>query len=177
MWFTQDRLHPHIISSPLLLYHSSKWRDTNCNNPATLPLHSLTVSLTQSHRLFFNATIQYTTILQSFPFVGELPWEDTTSHPIPWVRKPLANKHHTKFFWGASPSNPLSWGRFPRTHVGGSFAARQPLGDCWSSHQTLGWLYNKTWAQTWLNNVILKYGISCSITNKGEEGCGEARVG
>ena len=75
-------------------------------NLATLPLHSLTVSLTQSHRFFFNTITQCTTILQCFPFIGKLPWENTIGHPIPWACKLLANKHPKKFFQDLPPKPP-----------------------------------------------------------------------
>ena len=74
--------------------------------PTTLPLHSLTVSLTQSRRMFYNVTIQYTTILQCFPFIRELPWENNTGHPISWAHKLLDNKHPKKYHSRASPPNP-----------------------------------------------------------------------
>ena len=81
------------IASLLLLYHPTKLRDTACNTLVSLPVHSLIISLTQSHRSFYNATIQYTTILQCFPFIEKLPWYNTTGHPIPWAHKLLANKN------------------------------------------------------------------------------------
>ena len=89
--------------------------DTTYNNPAALPIHTLTFSLTQSHRLFYNATIQYIAILQCFDFIGELPWENTTGHPIPWVHKLLAKKHPKKFLSGASPLDPRGGMMSPRT--------------------------------------------------------------
>ena len=53
-----------------------------CNlQHAALPLHSLTVSLTQSQRLFYNATIQYTIVLQCLIFIKGMPWENTTGFP------------------------------------------------------------------------------------------------
>ena len=136
----------HIeISIPLLLYHPTRWRDTTCNNPIALPLHSLTVSFTQSQRLFYNATIQYTTLLQCFLFIGELPWENTMGHPKPWVHKLLANKD-PKIFFGVVPLNPYRGPTGPHT-------------------LQLGWVYSKTGVQTWLNNNIFESWRSVSTTN------------
>ena len=67
--------------------------------------HSLSPTVTD---IFYNATIQYTVILQCFPLIGELKWENTTSHPIPWVQKLLANKH-PKISFGDVSLAPPSW--------------------------------------------------------------------
>ena len=107
------------LSVLLLLYRPIKWRDTTCNNPTALPLHSLIVSLTQSQRLFYNATIQYIVVLQCFPFIGELPWENTTGHPIQRVHKMLENKHPKNLFRGC----------FPRILTKGPLAARPSWGE------------------------------------------------
>ena len=99
-------IHTEIVS-PLLLHYQSKWRDTTYSNSIALPLHFLTVSLTESQRLSYNATIQYTSVLELFPFIRDLPWENTLSHPIPWVCKLLANKNIKNFSWGILPRTPF----------------------------------------------------------------------
>ena len=92
----------------LLLYYPIKWRDTTCNKPASLPLHSLTVFITSSQRPFYNSTIQYIGVLQGFPFIGELPWENNMGHPITWYYKLLSNKNPPKkYFRGFTPEPPL----------------------------------------------------------------------
>ena len=74
-----------------------------------LPLHALTVSLTQSKRLFtmlqYN-TIPYPAVLQCFYFIGEIPWENTTVNPIPWVRKIVGQQTYQNILLGATPPNP-----------------------------------------------------------------------
>ena len=134
------------IANPLLLNHPTKWRDTTCSNNAALPLHTITFSLTQSQRLFYNDTIQYTTILQCFPFIGELPWENTTGHPIPWDHKLLANKYPKKILSGASAADPYE----------GTMSPRNAL---------LGQVYSKIGLQTWMHNNISEWESSGSSTN------------
>ena len=65
--------------------------------PATHPLYFMfTISqyLSHNHRdLFYNATIQYTTILQIIPFIKGISWKNTTGFPKPWARKsPIIDK-------------------------------------------------------------------------------------
>ena len=97
-------------------YSPERWRDTTCNKTATLPLHTLIVSLTQSQILFKmlqHNTIPYTTILQCFSFIGEIPWENTMVNPMRWVQKNVGQQYHgstipwvlNPLFRGAS-SNP-----------------------------------------------------------------------
>ena len=121
----------------LLLYRPTKWRDTTYNKRNALPLHSLMVSLIESQILFYNGTIQY--ILQFFCFIGELPWENTTGHPIPCTHKLLANKYPKKNSFGGQ------WPTGPRTPM-------------------IGWVYSKTGVQTWVNNNIFESIRSRSIT-------------
>ena len=48
--------------------------------PATTLLHFLSHSHGLSHTItdiVYNATIPYKAVLQCFPFIGELPWENT----------------------------------------------------------------------------------------------------
>ena len=79
-------LRPHI-NCQSFYYCLERWRDTTYSNTVALPLHALTVSLTQSQRLF---TIKNNTIhsrVTILSFIGEIPWENNTVNPIPWVRK------------------------------------------------------------------------------------------
>ena len=102
-WFTQDGLRPHINCQSFIIIPSNKMKGYNLQQPrCTFSSHSHIIT-----EIVYNATIQYTTILQWFPFIGELPWENTTGHPIPWVWKQLANKHPKNFFRGISPQ--LGW--------------------------------------------------------------------
>ena len=64
--------------------------------PATILLHFLfTLSQSLSHNhidyLQYN-TIPYAVVLQCFYFIGEIPWENTTGNPIPWVRKTVGQQ-------------------------------------------------------------------------------------
>ena len=173
MWFTQDGLRTHINCESVIIIPSNKNKGIQ---PASHPLHflfTLSQSLSYNHRdnftmlqyntrLFYNATIQYIAVLQCFYFIGELPWENTTGHPIPWAHKLLANKHPKKFLSGALPPNPCrgpSRGNGPlRTLAGGTMSPRTPL---------LGQVYNKTGVQTWLNNNISKSGRIASTNQQG----------
>ena len=82
-----------------VLYYYTIQQNEGIQLTAT-PLHflfALSQSLSHNHRdCFYNATIQYTFVLQCFPFTEELPWENTTSNLIPWDHKMLANKHPPK---------------------------------------------------------------------------------
>ena len=114
----------------------------------TTPLHfffTLTASLRQSQRFFYDSTIQYTVALECFPSIGKLPWENSMGHPIQWVSKLLPNKHPKNLFQGLLPRSPFL--RAP--------SSRTPL---------LGRVYNKTMVQTQLNNNIFESGRSCSTT-------------
>ena len=144
-------VHPRWLTSTqklvvLLLYRPIKWRDTTYNKPhCTSCSHSQSLSHTITE-IVYNATIQYTIILQYFLFIGEIPWENTMCHPIPWVRKLLANKHPKKFPSGASPSN---------LHC-------RPAG---LRTPQLGWVYSKPRVQIQLNNNISGSKRSGSTTN------------
>ena len=43
-------------------------------------------------------------------FIGEIPWENTTASPIPWVRKTVGQHTSQKNFSGAPPLNPKAGG-------------------------------------------------------------------
>ena len=67
---------------------------------AAKPLHFL---FTLSQSLFQYNTIQYNTIhsrVTMFSFIGEIPWENTTVNPIPWVCKIVGQQ--TSQGWGTS---------------------------------------------------------------------------
>ena len=132
MWFTQTMGYIHKDEG----IQPKRWRDTTYNKTVALPLHALIVSPTQSQRLF---TIQNNTIhshVTMLSFIGEIPWENTTVNPIPWVH--ITVGQHT------SPKN--SQGLHPRTPKKGE------------------WLYSIPGVQTQLNNIF-GYGISGSTTN------------
>ena len=104
----KDRLRPQINCQSF--YYSPKIsRVTTCIKIVALPLHALSVSLTQSQRLFtmlqYN-TIPYIVVLQCFSFIGEIPWENTMGHPIPWVHKNVGQHTSQKFSSRDSPSKP-----------------------------------------------------------------------
>ena len=103
----------------------------NLKQPRCIPLHSLTVSLTQSYRLFYNATIQYTIVLQFLPFIKGMPWENTMAFPKPLARKSpiidqvmtLKLQHFTRHFslnflyGGAAREPPLGGGSQNSVHI------------------------------------------------------------
>ena len=72
--------------------------------PAANPLHflfTLSQSLSHNHIEFLQYnTIPYIAILQCFSFIGEIPWENTTVNPIPWVRKTVGQQTYQKIFFG-----------------------------------------------------------------------------
>ena len=114
---------------PILYYYTIQQNEGI--QPTTTLLHflfTLSQPLTQSHRLFYNATIQYTTVLQCFPFIRELPWENTTDHPIPWVCKLLVNKH-PKFSFEGFPLEPSFSGVLPPNTRWGTAGPWTPWGD------------------------------------------------
>ena len=44
-------------------------------------------------------------------FIGEIPWENTTVNPIPWVHKTVCqHKYQKKILGGAPPLNPKAGG-------------------------------------------------------------------
>ena len=51
-------------------------------------------------------TTPYIGILQWFSFIWEIPWENTTINPIPWVRETIGQQTSQKHLSGASPPNP-----------------------------------------------------------------------
>ena len=85
-------VHPNDGIRPQRNFHSfyyspERWRDIAYRKTTALPLHTLIVSPTQSHGLF---TIQNNTIhnrVTMIYFIEEIPWENTTVNPTPWVRK------------------------------------------------------------------------------------------
>ena len=91
-WFTQTTSYVHKeISSPFISIQ--KYEGIQ---PIATPLHFLfTLSQYLSHNhidcLQYN-TIPYTTVLQCLSFIGEIPWENTTVNPIPWVYKNVGQK-------------------------------------------------------------------------------------
>ena len=134
----QDGIRPHrncqsfiIIQS--IIIQSIKMKGFNMQKPrctSSSLSHNLSHAIT---KIVYNATIQYTTILQWFHFTQKSPWENTMGHPIPWVCKLLAKKYPKNFFQGLHPQTPQ-----------------------------LGRVYSKTSVQTQLNNSISKYGRSSS---------------
>ena len=88
-WFTQDGICPHINFQSFIIISLSKIKGYNLQQPcytSSSLSHILSHTITKIVLQCYN-TIQYTTILQCFPFIGELPWENTTGHSIPWARK------------------------------------------------------------------------------------------
>ena len=74
------------ISNPFIKVQKDEG-DTTCSKTAALPLHALTVSLLIQN----NTTHSRVTMLS---FIGEIPWENTTVNPLPWVRKHLGYKQN-----------------------------------------------------------------------------------
>ena len=86
-----DGLCPHK-NCQSFYYCPERWRDTTYNNTIALPLHALTASLTQSHRLF---TIQYPThpYYNSFLLYGKYHGKILWLTQYHGSAKLLANKH------------------------------------------------------------------------------------
>ena len=87
-WFTQDGIRPHRNFQSFYYY---TFQQNEGIQPTINPLHFLftpSQSLSHNHRdHFYNATIQYTTLLQCLPFIKGIPWENTTGFPKPWAHK------------------------------------------------------------------------------------------
>ena len=104
-------VHPRWATSTqkfqiLIIIPSSKIKGYNPQQPRYISSsHSHSISHTITY-IVYNALIKHTVVLQCFPFIGELPCENTTSYPIPWLRKLFANKNTKNFFQGFSPKPP-----------------------------------------------------------------------
>ena len=104
MWFTQMMGYVHKeISSPFITVH----KDERIQ-PAAKLLHFLFM-LSQSlpQRLF---TIQNNTIhsiVTMLSFIAEIPWENTTVNPIPWVHKTVGQQTSQKKFYFSFESRSL----------------------------------------------------------------------
>ena len=86
MWFTQKMGYIHTeISSPFITVQKDEGIQ-----PAATSLHFLfTLSQTLSNNRRYCLQC-YNTIHNHFKmlsFIGEIPWENTTVNPIPWVHK------------------------------------------------------------------------------------------
>ena len=80
-WFTQDGLHPHKNFQSFIIIPSNKMKGYNLHQPCCT---SSSQSLSHNHiDQFYNATIQYTVVLQCLPFIKGIPWE-----------KPRASQNH-----------------------------------------------------------------------------------
>ena len=86
-------------------------------------LQLVAISL-QNTEIVYN-TIPYPVVLQCLSFIGEIPWENATVNPIPWVRKMVGQQTSQNIFSGVAPLNPKVGERV---------------------YSTLG-------VQTWLNNI------------------------
>ena len=94
--------------------------------------HSLSLTITYH---FYNAIIQYTTILQWIPFINGIPWENTMGFSKPWVYKsPIIDQfmtmklqHFTRHFF---PKFSLQ-GNYPRTPFWGGISPTPPPVRCW----------------------------------------------
>ena len=88
-----------IKKLPILLLQSKKMKGYTLQQTIALPLHSLTVYL----------PIQYNTIhshVTMLSFIGEIPWENATVNPIPWVCKTVGQHTSQNFFSRAPPWTP-----------------------------------------------------------------------
>ena len=125
--------------------------------------HTSCTSSSLSHNLshtiieisFHNYTIKYKIVLQFLPLIGELPWENTTGHPIQRARKLLANKHPKNLFQVNCPQTPVE----------DPLGSEPPRGTMSPCTPMLGISYSKTGVQTWLNNNISESGRSSFTTN------------
>ena len=88
-------------------YRPERWRDTTCSKTVSLPLHALTISLTQSQILF--------TMLS---FIGEIQWENSRVNLIPWVHKTVGHNISQKIFMGGPPPNPQGRENECTVHLG-----------------------------------------------------------
>ena len=111
-WFTQTMGYIHTeIANPIITVQKDEGIQ-----PTAIPLHflfMLSQSLTESQRLFTMLQYNkkpYTDVLQLFSFIGEIPWENTTINPIPWVHKTIGQHTSQKKFSGAPPLNPKAGG-------------------------------------------------------------------
>ena len=92
-WFTQTMGYVYKeIASPFITVQEDEGIQL-----AAIPLHflfTLSQSLSHNHRdcLQCYNTIPYTTVLQCLSFIGEIPWENTTVNPIPWIRKTIGQQ-------------------------------------------------------------------------------------
>ena len=71
-WFTQYGLHPQRNRRSFIIIPSNKMMGYNLQQT-----HYTSSSLSHNHKdYFYNATIQYTVILQCLPFIKGIPWEN-----------------------------------------------------------------------------------------------------
>ena len=102
---------------PVLYYYTIQ--ENEGIQPTTTLFHFLSHSHGLPHTItdiVYIATIPYIAVLQCFPFIGELPWENTMGHPIPWVHNTLANKH-PKFSFGGFTPEPPNRARWASSHL------------------------------------------------------------
>ena len=124
-WFPQMMGYVHKeISNPFITVQKDEGIQL-----AAISLHflfMLSQSLSHNHRdyLQYN-TIQYPylAVLQCFYFIGEIPWENTTVNPIPWVHKTIGERVYSTLGVQTRLNNISGSGR------SGSTTNNLPLGD------------------------------------------------